>query len=143
MKRALTIVLSLLGAILALLGLRSLAGKRSPQKTIERANTIPHGRTGEDGLPIPVGEPDSKGLTQAPVQQLELPGIFGDQTSVGVGDQKVQLPDGVSPSDVDTVVIAQPRVDRVKVEDRSAITEEQLLQLLRRYNVDQPPDGKP
>lgn len=134
MKKALTIILSLLGATLALLGLRSLAGKRSPRKTIEKANTIPPGRTGEDGLPIPLGEPDSKGFTQAPVQQLELPGIFGDQTSVGVkGVHSVDLPDGVKPSDVDTVVVAQPRVDVDTVEDRSGVTREQLERVLDRY----------
>lgn len=133
MKRALTIVLSLLAGILALIGFRRLAGKRSPQKTIQKANTIPPGRTGEDGLPIPLGEPDSKGLTQAPVGQLELPGILQPKTSVGVGSQRVDLPDGILPSDVDTVVIAQPRVDRVTVEDRSGITGGELRELLRRY----------
>lgn len=131
MKKALTILLSLFGAILALLSLRSLAGKKP---TIEKANTIPPGRTREDGLPIPMGEPDSKGLTQAPVQQLELPGILEPKTSVGVGGvHSVDLPEGVKPSDVDTVVIAQPRVDRVKVEDRSAVTKEELERVLDRY----------
>ena len=131
MKKALTILLSLFGAILALLSLRSLAGKKP---TIQKANTIPPGRTGEDGQPIPLGEPDSKGLTQAPVHQLELPGILEPKTSVGVGGgQSVDLPDGVKPSEVDTVVIAQPKVGDVTVEDRSGVTKEELERVLDRY----------
>lgn len=130
MKKALTILLSLFGAILALLSLRSLAGKKP---TIQKANTIPTSRTREDGLPIPMGEPDSKGLTQAPVHQLELPGILEPKTSVGVGSQSVDLPDGVKPSDVDTVVIAQPKVGDVTVEDRSGVTKEELERVLDRY----------
>lgn len=72
-------------------------------------------------------------MTQAPVGQLELPGIFEPKTSMGVGDRKVQLPDGVKPSEVEQVVAAQPKVDRVAVEDRSGITEERLRELLERY----------
>lgn len=131
MKKALTIVLSLLAGILALLGLRKAIEGRKP--TIERANTIPPGRTGEDGLPIPMREPDSKGMAQAPVGQLELPWILGDQTSVGVGGAKVDVPDGVRPSEVEQVIIAQPTVGDVTVEDASGITGEQLRELLRRY----------
>lgn len=131
MKKALTILLSLLGAILALLGLRKAIEGKKP--TIQRANTIPPGRTREDGSPIPMGEPDSKGMTQAPVGQLELPGIFEPKTSVGVGSQRVDLPDGTIPSDVGTVVIAHPKVGDVTVEDRSGVTKEELERVLDRY----------
>lgn len=130
MTRIATILFSALAAILAFLGLRSLAGKPAPKKD---PNTIPPSRTREDGSPIRIGEPDSRGMTQAPVGQLELPGIFEPKTSMGVGDRKVQLPDGVKPSEVEQVVAAQPKVDRVAVEDRSGITEERLRELLERY----------
>jgi hypothetical protein len=139
--RIATILFSALAAILAFLGLRSLAGKPAPKK--KDPNTIPPSRTREDGSPIPMGEPDSRGTTQAPVGQLELPGIFEPKTSVGVGDQKVQLPDGLRPSEVEQAVVVQLKVDQVEVEDRSGITQEQLEELLRRYNVDQPPKEKP
>lgn len=45
----------------------------------------------------------------------------------------MDIPDGVRPSDVDTVVIAQPRVHRVTVSDSSGVTKEELEGVLDRY----------
>lgn len=124
-----------IGGILAKLTGKKTDGKRA----VDVANTIPEDRVGPDGKVIPIGTPDSKGLTQAVVVPIESPGIFSNPDTVTIlspEDKKpvvVQLPDGVKAKDVDKVVIVSPEVHVVTVKDSSKITGKDVDDLLVKY----------
>jgi hypothetical protein len=84
----------------------------------------PPDRVDEDGKPIPAGESDGKGWTQAPVNVvLKDPGIFSDPDVLTIthpvkGDVKIPLPEGVKSADVKQVVEVAPNVYQIRNNDR-------------------------
>jgi hypothetical protein len=135
--------------VLAMLGVKNLQvggligkilGRRAPEnKAIEVANSIPPGRVREDGSIINIGEPDSKGLTQAQVVAIKEPGLFDDPKVIKVtppGETKpisIQVPDGVKAHDIETVVVIKPEVMAVTVKSTSKIKAEDVDDLLKKY----------
>ena len=122
--------------------LNKLFGKedREPKgkKAIDIANSVPENRVDKDGKLIPVGEPDSKGQTQAIVVPIENPGMFDDPSKIKVtppGGETIEvvLPDGVRAKDVDKVIIVRPDVYAVTVKDSSGIKAEDVDSLLEKY----------
>lgn len=138
------IVLLLLGAKHVQIGgiLGKLFGKKdSPEnkKAIDVANTVPEDRVDPNGNLIPIGQPDSKGVTQVKVVPIETPGLFDDPGKVKIvppGETKpivVDLPDGVKASDVDKVLVVQPEVYAVTVKDTSKVTPKDVDDLISKY----------
>lgn len=136
------VILIALGAKNVQIGglLAKLTGKKTDgKKAVDVANTIPEDRVGADGKVIPIGTPDTKGLTQAVVVPIEPPSIFSNPDTVTIrhpDDQKpvvVQLPDGVKAKDVDKVVIVSPEVHAVIVKDSSKIAGKDVDDLLAKY----------
>lgn len=84
----------------------------------------PPGRVDKDGKPIPAGESDDKGWTQAPVNvEIKEPGIFSDPNVITVthpdkGEVKIPLPEGVKSKDVKQVVEVAPNVYQVRNNDK-------------------------
>lgn len=84
----------------------------------------PPDRVDKDGKPIPAGESDDKGWTQAPVNvEIKEPGIFSDPHVITVthpdkGDVKIPLPEGVKSKDVKQVVEVAPNVYQVRNNDK-------------------------
>ncbi len=80
----------------------------------------PPGRVDKDGKPIPAGQPDDKGWTQAPVNvPIVEPGIFSDPNVVVInhpdkGEVKIPLPEGVKNKDVKQVVEVSANVYEVR-----------------------------
>lgn len=135
-------VLAVLGAKNLQIGglLGKLIGKaRSPHKAIELANSVPAGRVREDGSLIPLGVPDSKGITQAKVLPIEKPGLLSDPRVVKVtppGSSKpieVQVPDGIQAKDVEHVVVVTPEVIAVTVKSSSPIKAKDVDDLVAKY----------
>ena len=117
-----------------------LFGKKKPEHTaIDTANSVPEGRVDSGGKIIPIGEPDSKGMTQAVVVPIQNPGIFSNPDHIVFtppGETKpveVQLPDGVKAKDVEQVIVVQPQKFVVTVKDKSGITAKNVDDLLRKY----------
>lgn len=108
-------------------------------KAIDVANTVPADRVDKNGNLIPIGTPDSKGITQAQVVPIQQPGMFDDPTEVKVvppGQTEpivVKLPDGVKASDVDKVVVVKPEVYAVSVRSSSSVTGKDVDDLLAKY----------
>lgn len=120
--------------------LNKLFGKKpQSKKAIDVANKVPEGRVDEDGKLIPLGEPDSKGMTQAVVVPIEEPGLFDDPDKIKVvppGGKKaveIELPDGVNVKDVDKVIITQPGDFVVTVKDTSRVRAADVDNLLNKY----------
>ena len=156
-KRAVRAVLAVLPAILVVIGalflvvlgvknvqigglLAKLFGKEGAgPKAIDVANTVPEGRVDKDGNLIPIGTPDSQGITQAKVVPIEQPGLFdhpGEVKIVPPGETKpvvVKLPDGVKAKDVDKVIVVKPEVYAVTVKDTSKVTPKDVDDLLSKY----------
>lgn len=115
------------------------ADPKEGKKAIDVANSVPEDRVDKDGVIIKPGEPDSKGQTQAVVVPIEDPGVWGDPGKVTIlppGEDKpivVDLPDGVSSSDVHQVIILRPSVMVVSVRDNSGIDAQHIDDLLRKY----------
>lgn len=149
---ALPAILVILGALtLLLLGakhvqiggiLGKLFGKKdSPdtKKAIDIANSVPENRVDPNGNLIPIGKPDSKGVTQVKVVPIETPGLFDDPSKVKIlppGETKpvvVDLPDGVKAADVDKVIVVKPEVYAVTVKDTSKVTPKDVDDLLSKY----------
>lgn len=109
------------------------------KKVIDVANSIPEGRVDDKGNLIPLGKPDSQGITQAKVVPIEEPGLFDDPSKVKIvppGETtpiEVKLPDGVKSQDVDKVVIVKPEVYAVTVKDTSKVTTKDVDDLLAKY----------
>jgi hypothetical protein len=84
----------------------------------------PPGRVDKDGKPIPAGESDDKGWTQAPVNVvLKDPGIFSDPNVLVIthpdkGEVKIPLPEGVKNADVKQVVEVAPNVYQLSNNDK-------------------------
>lgn len=84
----------------------------------------PPDRVDKDGKPIPAGESDGKGWTQAPVNTvLKEPGIFSDPNVLTIehpdkGEVKIPLPEGVKNSDVKQVVEVSPNVYQIRNNDK-------------------------
>lgn len=143
------LVIVVVAFILAMLGVKTLQvggligkilGRRAPEnKAIEVANSIPPGRVREDGSIINIGEPDSKGLTQAQVVAIKEPGLFDDPKVIKVtppGETKpisIQVPDGLKAHDIETVVVIKPEVMAVTVKSTSKIKAENVDSLLDKY----------
>jgi hypothetical protein len=125
------------GLIGKILGKKGSDGK----KAIDVANTIPEDRVDQDGNLIPIGEPDSKGITQAKVVAIKKPGLFDDPTKVKIVDPDtkkdvvVHIPDGVKAKDVDKVVIVSPEVTAVTVKSESKVTATEVDDLLNKYKL--------
>lgn len=121
--------------------LGSLLGKKPQGKALDAANSIPMGRIGEDGKLIPLGQADSKGITQVPVVPIKNPGLFSNPDTVQFQDPataklvEVALPDGVKAKDVEHVVVVQPGVFTVTVKDTSLVSAEQIDTLLQKYKT--------
>lgn len=135
------IILVVLGAKNVQIGgiLGKLFGHDGPsKKAVDVANTIPEDRVDDKGNLIPIGTPDSQGITQATVHPIESPGIFSNPSTVTIqpaGQDKVvvKLPDGVKSSDVDKVVVVSPDVVAVSVKDGSNIPSQTIDDLLKKY----------
>jgi hypothetical protein len=136
------IILIILGAKNVQVGglLDKLLGRdRKSTKAVDTANSIPEGRVDKDGNLIPLGQPDSKGETQAVVVPITPPSIFSNPDHVEIvppgqtNPISVQLPDGVKAKDVDKVVIVKPEVYAVVVKDESGITASKVDDLLAKY----------
>lgn len=103
------------------------------------AATTPPNRVDQNGKPIPLGVPDSKGIVQVPVIPVEI-GLFSDPnivTFVPPGEDKpvkVVLPDGVEIKDVDSVLVIKPDVTVVAVKEGSSIPVERIDDLLAKYS---------
>lgn len=140
---AVAIVLVVLGFKKLQIGglLNKLFGKDDTggKKVIDVANSIPDGRVDQEGNLIPIGQPDSQGITQAKVVPIQEPGLFDDPSKVKIvppGETEpveVKLPDGVKAHDVDKVVIVTPEVYAVTVKDTSKVTTKDVDDLLAKY----------
>lgn len=120
--------------------LGKLFGKKPSGTAIDVANTVDPDRVDKDGRLIPPGTPDSQGATQAVIVPIEDGGgLFSDPTTIRFtppGEEKsreIKLPDGVTASDVDKVVIVQPDKFVVTVKDSSGISAGQIDDLLSKY----------
>lgn len=145
------IIIVVVAIVLVVLGVKNLQiggllgklfGKQDPadgKKAIDVANSVPANRVDKDGNLIPVGTPDSQGITQAKVVPIQEPGLFDDPTEVKIvppGQTTpvvVKLPDGVKAADVDKVVIVKPEVFVVTVKDSSSVTPKDVDDLLAKY----------
>ncbi len=84
----------------------------------------PPDRVDKDGKPIPAGESDDKGWTQAPVNvPIAEPSIFSDPKIITIthpdkGEVKIPLPEGVKNEDVKQVVEIAPNVYQVRNNDK-------------------------
>lgn len=118
-----------------------LLGKKSDpeRKTIHIANSVPPDRVREDGTLIAIGEPDSRGLTQAQVVAIEKPDLFGDPKTIKIvvpGTTEpvvVQVPDGVKAKDIEHVVIIEPKILAVTVKSSSSVRGQDVDDLLAKY----------
>lgn len=125
------------GIIGKILGRKGEGGK----KAIDVANTIPENRVDKEGNLIPIGKPDSKGITQAKVVPIKKPGLFDDPTQVKITDPEtkkdvvVKIPDGVKAKDVDKVVIVTPEVTAVTVKNESKVSAKEVDDLLNKYDL--------
>lgn len=108
-------------------------------KAVDVANGIPEGRVGKDGNLIPIGEPDGKGITQARVVEVDAGGLFdrNDQVKITSPDSPdpivIDLPEGVTASDVDKVLVVRPEVFVVTVKSTSPVSAADVDDLLRKY----------
>lgn len=109
------------------------------QEVLDVVNHPPPNRIA-DGKVIQPGAPDPKGLTQAVVVPIEMPGLFDRQDQVKytpAGHDKpilVDLPTGVKASDVKAIVVVRPNVVAVTVDSRSGVTTSQVQDLLKKYS---------
>jgi hypothetical protein len=123
------------GIIGKLLGKKDTGGS----KAIDIANSIDPQRVDPQGKLIPIGEADSIGDTQAVVVPIKDPGLFSDPNKVVFtepGSDKpteVTLPDGVTNSDVEKVIVVKPSVVVVTVKDSSGIKASTVDDLLKKY----------
>lgn len=84
----------------------------------------PPDRVDKDGKPIPAGESDDGGWTQAPINMpIAEPGIFSDPKVIVIdhpekGEMKIPLPEGVKSEDVKQVVEVSPNVYQVRNNDK-------------------------
>ena len=120
--------------------LGALLGKKRPDhKAIDTANSIPEDRIGPDGKLIPLGQADSKGITQVAVVPIANPGLFSNPSTVQFQDPQtaqlveVALPDGLRVSDVEHVVVVQPGTFAVTVKNSSPVTAQQIDSILSKY----------
>lgn len=143
------ILIVVIAAVALLLGIKfqagglisKLLGKEKPKgkKAIDAANSVPEGRVDKDGKVIPIGEPDSKGDTQAKVVEIERPGVFDRDDQVKIVTEEgedpivVDLPDGVKAKDVDKVIIVKPDVYAVTVKSKSKVSAKDVDDLLAKY----------
>lgn len=117
-----------------------LLGKKNPgDKALGTADSIPEERVSADGKLIPVGQPDSVGMTQVSVVAIDHPGLFSNPDTVTFtppnGDKpvEVQLPDGVKNADVEHVIVVRPGTFVVTVRDSSGVTTKTVDDLLAKY----------
>lgn len=142
------LVLVITAALLVALGVKNvqiggligkLLGKKVSEKAIDVANSIPDGRLMVDGSLIPLGQPDSQGITQAKVVPIEKPGFFSDPKTIKVtppGATKpieVAVPDGVKAKDIEQVVVVNHKVTHVTVKNDSAVKAQDVDELLAKY----------
>lgn len=119
--------------------LGKLLGKKVSTKAIDVANSIPPGRVREDGTLIPIGEADSRGMTQATVVPIEKPNIFSDPKTIKVtppGATKpieVAVPDGVKAKDIEHVVLVNQKITGVTVKNDSAVNAQDVDNLIAKY----------
>lgn len=118
---------------------RLLGRKGGGNRSVDLANSIPEGRVDAQGRLIPVGEPDTRGQTQAVVVPIEEPGLLSNPDTVRFippGETKpveMSLPIGVKNRDVDQVIVVTPSVVAVTVKDSSGIATQTVDDLLRKY----------
>lgn len=106
-----------------------MGGSKKPlgKAAVDLANSIPKNRVDANGKVIEKGVPDSQGITQATVVEIEAPSIFDDPKEIKYippGETKpvtIRLPDGVEASDVDKVVVVKPEITVVTVKDTSPV----------------------
>lgn len=144
------IILVVVAVVLIVLGVKNfqvggllskLFGNDKPKgkKAIDTANSVPEDRVDKDGNVIPIGKPDSQGITQAKVVEIERPGMFDRDDQVKIvtkeGEEPiiVDLPDGVKAKDVDKVVIVKPEVYAVTVKNKSKVSAKDVDDLLDKY----------
>jgi len=109
-----------------------------PSKAIEKANTVDKGRVAPDGKPIEIGQPDSKGQTQAEVLPIEKTGVFSDDSKIVIDPPnekpiEVELPVGVTSKEVAQEVVVKPEVTTTKVTDNSKVSAQRIDDLLKKY----------
>lgn len=120
---------------------RLLGRKDEPDhKAVDVANSVTPERVDNQGQLIPVGKPDDKGFTQVHVVPIEEPGLFSDPSVVTVlppgktAPITVQLPTGVTATQVDQVVVVKPDTYVVTVKDNSGIDAKTVDDLLSKYD---------
>ena len=120
--------------------LAALFGKKKPRHTaIDTANSVAADRVDATGNLIPIGEPDSQGMTQAVVVPIQNPGIFSNPDHVVFlppGETKpveIKLPDGVKARDVEQVIVVKPEKFVVTVKSTSGVTGKRVDDLLKKY----------
>jgi hypothetical protein len=120
--------------------LGALLGRKPQGKAIDTANSIPKDRVDKDGKLIPIGQADSKGITQVPVVPIKDPGLFSNPSTVQFQDPdsakpvEVALPDGVKAKDIEHVIVVQPGTFAVTVKDNSQVSSEDVDALVAKYN---------
>ena len=141
------LIIVVVGVVLVAMGAKNiqiggligkLLGKKSSKKAIAKANSVPKDRVREDGTLIPIGEADSKGITQARVVPIEKPGLFDDPKKVKIRPDggkaiEIEVPDGVKAKDVEEVVVISPEVTAVTVKNASKVSADDVDDLLARY----------
>lgn len=143
------LIIVVVAFVLAMLGFKNLqvggligklTGKKTSRKAVDVANSVPPDRVRADGSLIPVGEPDSRGITQAKVVAIEEPGLFDDPKVVKItppGETKpisIQVPDGVKAKDIDNVIVLRPELHVVTVKNPSPrVTTQRVDDLIAKY----------
>jgi len=121
---ALAVTLAVFGQKLQIGGLLGLLWGKKDDTDPNIKVLPPPDRVDKDGKPIPAGESDDKGWTQAPVNVvLKDPGIFSDPNVLVIqhpdkGEVKIPLPTGVKNSDVKQVVEVAPNVYQLSNNDK-------------------------
>jgi hypothetical protein len=93
-------------------------------------NDIPKDRVDANGHPIPIGTSDGKGFTQWEVKPFEVGIGKGGKEVVTVGKDKVNLPTGVTASDVQHVIQVKPDVYVVSIKDTTGVSAKSILSVL-------------
>lgn len=113
--------------------LSRLLGRKDPQQALDVVNSVDPDRK------VPVGMPDTQGITQVQVVPIDPTGLFSNPDTVTftppgeAAPVEVKLPDGVKNSDVEHVIVVKPDVLAVSVKDTSGVKAQTVDDLLKKY----------
>jgi hypothetical protein len=128
MDRIKSILMWIGGVVLAILAI--LVVTRVAKKYVV-VSDIPKDRVDPTGKLIPIGTPDTIGYTQWEEMPFSVGILSGGSHYVQVGDDKVELPTGLTASDVHHVIQVKPDTYAIAVEDHSGVNASTLLGALR------------